>query len=147
MKQHINSIRRVENHLRENYTVLTENTSDNEQFVDWDISVTGTTKNNRVTTYTVKPNNTYNNNKVCLEFGKPVEGQYVPSGIGSATSDFVILTFYDDRRLYMIERERLLEYTYALNNFPVPKYVAMDKNKCQLVLFDRPLLLQRCRVI
>ena len=147
MKQHSNVIERVENHLKMKKGVLTENTSQDEGFNYWDISITATTKNNRESTYTVKPNNTYKNDKVCIEFRKMVDGQFVPSGIGAATSEFVILTFYDDLNLYMIKRTKLIEYALAIRNKPVEKYTCMDKNKCQLALFDRPALLRKCTII
>lgn len=147
MKNHYKQIQRVEDYLKSKEGVLTENTAHDPSFEDWDISLTGITKNNRVSTYTVKPNNTYNNDKVCIEFRKRVDGEFVASGLGAATSEYVILTFYDDRKLYMIKRERLISYAYATTHMPVDKYVAYDKNQCQLALFDRPALLRMCRII
>ena len=146
MKKHAFAIGRVENHLKKKQEVLTENTSGDETFQAWDISITAITKN-RISTYTVKHNSTYNNNKVCIEFRKMVDGQLVPSGLGAATSEFVILTFNDDRNLYLIKRSKLIEYAMAIRDKPVDKYVCFDKNNCQLALFDRPALLRKCIII
>ncbi len=147
MKNHFNQIFRVEEHLKSKEGVLTENTARDQSFKEWDIRITGITKYNRVSTYSVKSNNTYNNNKVCIEFRKRVNGEFVPSGLGAATSEFVILTFHDDQNLYMIKREKLLAYVYAINGMPVDRYLCFDKNNCQLALFDRPALLRKCRII
>ena len=128
----------VESHLRKKYGVTTENTSNDENFLDWDVRITGVTKTGLVTTYTIKPNNTYNNDKVCLEIGKLGVTQSIPSGIRLSKSDYIILTYYDDRRFYMIERQKLLDYIRLIKDPPVPFYISYDRHDYQLVLFDRP---------
>ena len=147
MKNHFKQIMRVEDYLKLKEGVLTQNTAKDPTFQEWDISLTGTSKNNRVSTYTVKSNNTYNNDKVCVEFRKMVNGEFVPSGLGASASEFVILTFHDDRNLYMIKREKLLSYAYAIKGMPVDRYLCFDKNQCQLALFNRPALLRMCIII
>ena len=147
MKRHYKQIKRVEDYLKSKPGVLTENSAKDPSFEDHDISLTGITKNNRISTYSVKTNNSYNNDKICIEIRKMVNGEFVPSGLGAAKSEFVILTFYDDRNLYLIKREKLISYAYATKYMPVDKYFAFDKNQCQLALFDRPALLRKCRII
>jgi hypothetical protein len=147
MKKHFRTILKVEQHLQKKNGVLTENTSENEDFLDYDISITSSTKNDLVSTFTIKHNNTYKNDKVCIEFRKMVDDQFVPSGIGSSTSDYLILTFYDDRNFYMIRRSKILEYVFDIRNTHVPKYISMDRVNCQLAIFDRPSLLRRCTII
>ena len=147
MKKHFRTILRVEQHLQNKYGVLSENTSLDENYLDWDISITASTKNDRVSTYSVKHNNTYQNDKVCIEYRKMVDDQFVLSGIGISNSDYLILTFNNDRRLYMIRRSKVLEYVFDIRNTYVPKYICMDRDRCQLAIFDRPSLLRMCTII
>ena len=148
MKRHFQKINQVERYLKAKQGVLIESTANDANLIDWDLRITGTTKNNRISTYTVKHNNSYHNDKICLEYKKSINNELHPSGITAVNSEYMIFTFYDDPKIYMIKREKLI--AYAESNSPKPPvdyYKAMDKQNYQLVLFDRPSLLRRCKVI
>lgn len=148
MKKNIYTIQRVNNHLKNKNGVITELYLNDDDL--YDISLTATTKNNAVSTYTIKHNNTYNNDKICIEIGTKINNQIVPSGLSVVMSDYVIFTFNDDRSFYLIRRDKVLKWANSVKFCGIDKYTSWQNTKtgeCMLTLFDRPGLLAKCQKI
>jgi hypothetical protein len=135
----------AENILKNKPGVLTKNrfTSD---LNGCDIEITATHKNNLVSTYNVKHNNSYSNSKICIEFGKYGNNTRLKTGIAAMKGQYLLFTFNDDPNVYMIGRRKLLR----MCDEPTPdsvKYTRTDSNDCLLALFDRETLLEKCFIL
>jgi hypothetical protein len=148
MKKNTYTIQRVNTYLRNKYNVITKlHLDDNDLF---DISLTATTKNNSVSTYTCKHNFTYNNDKICIEIGTKINDNIIPSGLSSVMSDFIILTFNDDRSFYLIRRDKVLKWANSIKYCGIDKYTSWQSTQSgefMLTLFDRPTFLAKCQKI
>lgn len=147
MKTHTKTIEKVCSYLTKKHKVSAQAFTD-ENFNDFDIKVFSMKK--PPSTYTVKWNNTYNNDKVVVETQKfnAESRRYDPSGLSVVNSDYTVLVFDNTPKMYIIETSKLLRYAATnLYTNEVGMYNTSDRNGCRISLLDRTELIKQCKKI
>ncbi len=134
-----------ENYIKSRYKLQTENSSLLGDYPNWDVSTTANTKhNNKVTTFEVKYNADYGNNKVVIENCKIVDEIRIPCGLSLTSADWYVLSFENDSNWYIIPTLKLKE---LVDDVKSEKFIVYDQNNYQLHIFDKPWLLSFCKII
>lgn len=134
-----------EQYIKTKYSALTENSQHRDYFPDWDVKITATTKNNKVTTFEVKYNKAYEQNTVVVEECKIVNETRIPTGISLSNADYYVFTIQYDNNWYIIKREKLFD---LIKNTKHPnRYMIRDKNDWIIQVFDKPWFLSKCKII
>jgi hypothetical protein len=134
-----------EEYIKTKYGVLTENSQDKGNFPDWDIRITATTKNNKVTTFEVKYNKDYAQNTIVVEECRIINQERIPTGISLSNADYYVFSIENNPNWYIITKEKLFKLIKE-TKFP-NRYMIRDKNDWIIQIFDKPYFLTQCTKI